>query len=79
MRTVVLMVRTSPGGALLYPCPQWERLFGQEEMKVCILGLDNAGKTTVLYKITMGEVISTAPTVSLESLSRRLTSTARED
>lgn len=45
--------------------PQWERLFGQEEMKVCILGLDNAGKTTVLYKITMGEVISTAPTVSL--------------
>lgn len=23
---------------------QWERIFGKEEIKVCILGLDNAGK-----------------------------------
>ncbi|CAD6582454.1 MAG: hypothetical protein CYPHOPRED_002038 [Cyphobasidiales sp. Tagirdzhanova-0007] len=32
-------------------------------MKVCILGLDDAGKTTVLYKLTLGEVVSTAPTI----------------
>ncbi|CAE6509870.1 unnamed protein product [Rhizoctonia solani] len=41
----------------------WSRLFGQEEMKLLILGLDNAGKTTMLYKITMGEAVDTAPTV----------------
>ncbi|QRV76643.1 ADP-ribosylation factor family [Ceratobasidium sp. AG-Ba] len=41
----------------------WARLFGQEEMKLLILGLDNAGKTTMLYKITMGEAVDTAPTV----------------
>ncbi|KAG8744845.1 dihydroorotate dehydrogenase [Ceratobasidium sp. 414] len=34
-----------------------------EEMKLLILGLDNAGKTTMLYKITMGEAVDTAPTV----------------
>ncbi len=28
-----------------------------------MLGLDNAGKTTILYRIQMGEVISTIPTI----------------
>ncbi|MBW0535308.1 hypothetical protein O181_075023 [Austropuccinia psidii MF-1] len=41
----------------------WSRLFGKDEIKLIILGLDNAGKSTILYKITMGEVVSTAPTV----------------
>lgn len=41
----------------------WSRLFGNEELKLLILGLDNAGKTTILYKVTMGEVVETAPTV----------------
>ncbi|CAH7668716.1 arf/Sar family protein [Phakopsora pachyrhizi] len=41
----------------------WSRLFGKQEIKLVILGLDNAGKSTILYKITMGEVVSTAPTV----------------
>jgi len=41
----------------------WAKLFGKEELKLLILGLDNAGKTTILYKITMGEVVETAPTV----------------
>ena len=29
----------------------WERLFGEEQVKICIVGLDNAGKTTTLYKL----------------------------
>ena len=28
-----------------------------------MLGLDNAGKTTVLYKLRLGEVVSTVPTI----------------
>ncbi|WFD29165.1 hypothetical protein MSPP1_000170 [Malassezia sp. CBS 17886] len=38
-------------------------LFGQRELKICILGLDNAGKTTLMYKMTLGSVVATAPTI----------------
>ena len=42
----------------------WSRLFGMsEEFKICIIGLDNAGKTTVLYKLHLDEVVSTNPTI----------------
>ncbi|KAN0062804.1 hypothetical protein ACQY0O_004624 [Thecaphora frezii] len=41
----------------------WSSLFGSKELKICILGLDNAGKTTLMYKMTLGSVVSTAPTV----------------
>ena len=29
----------------------WNRLFPKEEYKIVIVGLDNAGKTTTLYKM----------------------------
>jgi GTPase SAR1 family protein len=32
-------------------------------LKVMMLGLDAAGKTTILYRLHMGEVLSTVPTV----------------
>ena len=41
----------------------WASLFGQKELKICILGLDNAGKTTIMYKMTLGSVVATAPTI----------------
>ena len=41
----------------------WNSLFGQKQLNICILGLDNAGKTTLTYKICMGQAVSTAPTV----------------
>lgn len=28
----------------------WGKLFGQKEVRILIIGLDNAGKTTILYK-----------------------------
>jgi len=31
--------------------------WGPEEVKVVIVGLDNAGKTTLLYKMLLNEVV----------------------
>ncbi|OZJ06746.1 hypothetical protein BZG36_00289 [Bifiguratus adelaidae] len=41
----------------------WARLFSQEQVKIIIVGLDNAGKTTVLYKLLLNEVVTTTPTI----------------
>jgi len=41
------------------------KLFGQKDIRILILGLDNAGKTTILYKLQCGEVVSTIPTIGL--------------
>lgn len=38
-------------------------LFSNEEHKVIIIGLDNAGKTTILYQFLMNEVVHTSPTI----------------
>ncbi|XP_033279599.1 ADP-ribosylation factor-like protein 1 [Orcinus orca] len=38
-------------------------LFGTQKMKILILGLDGAGKTTILYRLQVGEVVTTIPTV----------------
>ncbi len=35
----------------------------QQKAKVLIVGLDDAGKTSLLYRLRMGEVIATIPTV----------------
>lgn len=40
-----------------------------KEQRIVMLGLDNAGKTTILYKIKMGEVIQTTPTIGTLCLS----------
>ncbi|KAI1286432.1 ADP-ribosylation factor-like protein 5B [Halotydeus destructor] len=37
--------------------------FGHEEHKIVIIGLDNAGKTTILYQFLMNEVVHTSPTL----------------
>ena len=40
------------------------RLFkSKQEFKIIIVGLHNAGKTTILYKLALGEVIVTSPTI----------------
>ncbi|KAG2495684.1 hypothetical protein HYH03_006284 [Edaphochlamys debaryana] len=38
-------------------------LFGDQEARILVLGLDNAGKTTILYRLQVGEVVSTIPTI----------------
>ena len=32
-------------------------------LQVVMLGLDAAGKTTILYKLHIGEILSTVPTI----------------
>ena len=39
------------------------KLFGSKEFRLLILGLDNAGKTTILYKMQLGETKITVPTL----------------
>ncbi|XP_057456801.1 uncharacterized protein LOC130747784 [Lotus japonicus] len=41
----------------------FDTFFGNTEMRVVMLGLDAAGKTTILYKLHIGEVLSTVPTI----------------
>merc|ERR1712023_428242 len=41
----------------------WERMLGKKEMRILMVGLDAAGKTTILYKLKLGEVVTTIPTI----------------
>ena len=41
----------------------WAKWFGTTEMRILMVGLDAAGKTTILYKLKLGEVVTTIPTI----------------
>lgn len=41
----------------------FSRLWGDKEVRILILGLDNAGKTTILYRLQLGEIVTTIPTI----------------
>ena len=41
----------------------FSRFKKQRKMRILMLGLDGSGKTTILYKLRFGEVISTIPTI----------------
>jgi ADP-ribosylation factor protein 1 len=41
----------------------YSRIFGQSETRILMLGMDAAGKTTMLYKMKLGEVTTTIPTI----------------
>lgn len=47
------------GGLVSY----FRNLIGSREMRILILGLDGAGKTTILYRLQVGEVVTTIPTI----------------
>ncbi|XP_065829665.1 uncharacterized protein [Oscarella lobularis] len=40
-----------------------KRLFKKKEVRLLMIGLDAAGKTTVLYQLKLGEVVTTIPTI----------------
>ncbi|KAG4304451.1 hypothetical protein PORY_002161 [Pneumocystis oryctolagi] len=41
----------------------FQGLFGKKEMRILMVGLDAAGKTTILYKLKLGEIVTTIPTI----------------
>ena len=46
----------------------WDRLFNEKrELKLVIIGLDAAGKTTILNKMRFDEVMTTAPTIGVNT------------
>jgi len=38
-------------------------MFGKKQMRILMVGLDAAGKTTILYKLKLGEIVTTIPTI----------------
>merc|ERR1711979_8573 len=36
---------------------------GKQDMRIIMVGLDAAGKTTIIYKLKLGEVVTTIPTI----------------
>ena len=41
----------------------FNRLFAKKQMRILMVGLDAAGKTTILYKLKLGEIVTTIPTI----------------
>ena len=41
----------------------FNRLLGKDDVRILMVGLDNAEKTTVLYRLKLEEVVSTVPTL----------------
>lgn len=39
------------------------KVFGNAEIRILIVGLDAAGKTTILYQLKLGEAVTTIPTI----------------
>jgi len=42
-------------------------LFSKPTIPVCLVGLDSAGKTTICYKLKLGETVQTIPTIGFGS------------
>ncbi|KAM9845864.1 ADP-ribosylation factor 4 [Aulostomus maculatus] len=41
----------------------FSKFFGKKQMRILMVGLDAAGKTTILYKLKLGEIVTTIPTI----------------
>nr|KAF6433811.1 hypothetical protein HJG59_008873 [Molossus molossus] len=63
-RAQVSLATVSPSGLQHgeYLCEPLQGLFGQKEMCILMGALDAAGKTTTLYKVKLGEIVTTIPT-----------------
>ncbi|XP_053634296.1 ADP-ribosylation factor 6 isoform X1 [Cherax quadricarinatus] len=67
---IIIFLTTSENGA--FKLSSWapgrmgkllSKIFGNKEIRILMLGLDAAGKTTILYKLKLGHSVTTIPTV----------------
>ncbi|CAI5967998.1 unnamed protein product [Closterium sp. NIES-65] len=52
----------TPGMGLTFT-KLFARWVGKRDMRILMVGLDAAGKTTILYKLKLGELVTTIPTI----------------
>ena len=70
------LIKKNKSKILINPFLDWEvvkmgltisslfgRLFAKKQMRILMVGLDAAGKTTILYKLKLGEIVTTIPTI----------------
>ena len=50
----------------------FRRLLCKRETRILAVGLDAAGKTTMLYKMKLGEIVTTIPTIGEYDVSERV-------
>ena len=50
-------------GLLFSKLVQAYQSFGNREARILMVGLDAAGKTTILYKLKLNETVTTIPTI----------------
>lgn len=72
MKFYLFHQKTWPLNIILFVC-RWDKmgsfvslfqkLFSKKEMRILMVGLDAAGKTTILYKLKLGEIVTTIPTI----------------
>ncbi len=41
----------------------FDLLWDKKDMRILMVGLDAAGKTTILYKLKLGKTVTTIPTI----------------
>ena len=51
--------RTKMGGMTSATCKLWKK----RDVRILFIGLDAAGKTTILYQLKLGELVTTIPTI----------------
>ncbi|KAK9077192.1 hypothetical protein SSX86_005528 [Deinandra increscens subsp. villosa] len=44
-------------------CSRVKRLLAKRDIKILMLGLDDSGKTAILYKLKLGDFVATVPTI----------------
>ena len=46
----------------------FDKIWGQKDIRLLMLGLDGAGKTTIISRLKLGEIETTIPTMGLSAL-----------
>lgn len=42
-----------------------KKLFPKNGVRIVMVGLDASGKTTILYKLKLGDIVTTVPTIGI--------------